>query len=126
VRRTLRERLLSAARTDREAMLDGDVWLSRCIHCRSRVGVTVRGEPLGTTTLEHIVPRAWFDRRGGGCGVAGLTDPDDPRNLALACARCNQLKGKGHDARGRRDPRAVAVVEALLARRQARFREARD
>ena len=45
----------------------------------------------------------------------------DPRNLAVACARCNQQKGRRHDARGPRDPRAREVVGHLLARRLERY-----
>lgn len=80
----------------------------RCIYCR-------RIAPL---TAEHIIPRARFAR-----GLA-LGDPNAPRNLARACARCNATK---------RDmgPRVFAVyledehgwsgedVRAMLARLEA-------
>jgi hypothetical protein len=131
-----RSQLLVAAETDTAAVLEDGVWLSRCLHCKSRVGVTQRGEPVGSTTLEHIVPRTWFARRARARSKGAsspspvpserldeLSGPEDPRNLALACRRCNWGKGVRHDSRGPADPRAIAVVRALLARRLARFRE---
>lgn len=123
MRAALRQRLLLAAQTDALAVLDDGIWSTRCLHCRSALQVRDDGEPLGLTTLEHVVPRAWFDRRA----AAALTvqvgeDADDPRNLALACARCNHGKGKGPDARGPGDTRAREVVEALLATRLSRWR----
>ena len=115
-------RLLLAVRTDDQAVLEDGVWTTRCIHCKARVGVDLRGEPLGTTTLEHIVPRAWFAKKRPGELVESLGDPDDPRNLALACARCNWGKGSRHDHRGPGHARTREVVEALLEKRRRRFR----
>jgi hypothetical protein len=70
------------------------------------------------------VPRSWFGLREAAALTDGLTGPDDPRNLALACARCNQAKGRGPDARGPADPENRAIVERLLSARLQRFREA--
>lgn len=98
-------------------------WLGRCLHCRTRLGLAADGKPWPGTTLEHIVPRSWFGKRAAAALTVGLTGPDDRRNLALACARCNHGKGKGPDARGPGDPAAYEVIANLLARRQTRWRE---
>lgn len=121
--KALRQLLRLAAATDREARIIGDTWQTRCLHCRAHLSITAVGEPLGTTTLEHIVPRSWFGRRGSDALVAGLDGPSDPRNLGLACARCNQQKGRGPDAAGPGDARAREIVRALLDRRLERYRE---
>ena len=121
--KALRQLLRLAAATDREARVADDTWQTRCLHCRAHLSITAAGAPLGTTTLEHIVPRSWFGRRGSDDLVAGLDGPSDPRNLALACARCNQQKGRGPDATGPGDARAREIVRALLDRRLERYRE---
>lgn len=131
--------LLIAAETDKEASFqpargpdpstgraEAAHWLGRCLHCRTRIGLDPSGKPWPGTTLEHIVPRSWFGKRAAAALTAGLSGPDDPRNLALACARCNHGKGKGPDARGPGDPAAFEVIGRLLARRLARWREAPD
>jgi 5-methylcytosine-specific restriction endonuclease McrA len=115
--------LLRAARTDQRARKAGDAWLTRCLHCGTQVGVREDGVALGTTTLEHIVPRSWFGTRAAAALVALVGAPDDARNLALACARCNQQKGRTHDARGAGDARAREVTVRLLERRLARYVE---
>jgi 5-methylcytosine-specific restriction endonuclease McrA len=116
--------MLRAVRSDRLARLEDGVWVTRCLHCRSRVGVRSDGAPLGSATLEHVVPRSWFDSAVAAEFVALVGGPEEPRNLAVACARCNQQKGRRHDARGPRDARAREVVERLLARRLERYLEA--
>ena len=98
-------------------------WLGRCLHCRTPVGLAADGKPWPGTTLEHIVPRSWFGKRAAAALTAGLSGPDDPRNLALACARCNHGKGKGPDARGPGDPAAFEVISRLLQKRQDRWRD---
>lgn len=115
--------LIVAAQTDAKARKSGDVWLTRCLHCGSQVGVREDGVPLGTTTLEHIVPRSWFGARAAAELVALVSEPDNPRNLALACARCNQQKGRSHDAHGPTDARAMTVVGRLLQQRLERYVE---
>lgn len=121
MRPRLRRLLLLAARTDAAATFVDGAWSTRCLHCRSRIAVDARGEPLGHATLEHVVPRAWFPKAAA--LVARVGAPDDPRNLALACAGCNHAKGKGPDERGPGDARAHAVVSALLDARLARWRD---
>jgi 5-methylcytosine-specific restriction endonuclease McrA len=124
MRAALRRRLLRAAQTDALAVLDDGIWSTRCLHCRSALQVRDDGEPLGLATLEHVVPQAWFGRRAAGALTAQVgDDAEDPRNLALACARCNHAKGKGPDARGPGDMRAYEVVETLLATRLSRWRD---
>lgn len=124
MRPALRRRLLLAAQSDALADFDGETWSTRCLHCRSALQLQANGEPLGTTTLEHVVPQAWFGKRAAASLTAQVgEDADDPRNLALACARCNHDKGKGHDARGPGDARAHEVVAALLATRLSRWRQ---
>ena len=124
MRAKLRHLFRLAVATDAEAMQAADgTWTTRCLHCRTRLQVAADGEALGASSLEHVVPQAWFGLRA----AAALTtqvgdDRDAPRNLAVACRRCNQDKGKGPDAKGPQDARARAIVEALLAKRAARWR----
>lgn len=96
---------------------------TRCLHCRTPLRFAESGAPLNGATLEHVVPRSWFGRGAARELTAGLSGPDDPRNLALACAGCNHTKGRGPDARGPGDARARALVAATLARRLQRWRE---
>lgn len=123
MRTVLRQRLLLAAQTDAQAQPVDGGWETRCLHCRRRLRMRDDGEPLGHSTLEHVVPQAWFGRRAAIalCGLVG-DDPNDARNLALACAGCNHTKGRHHDARGPQDARAYDVVAALLSARLARWR----
>lgn len=123
MRPALRRLFLKALQTDGEATLTDGVWTTRCLHCRTRLQARDDGTPLGHASLEHVVPQAWFGRRAAAALTSRVGDnADDARNLALACARCNHDKGRGHDARGPSDRRALDVVEALLARRLARWR----
>jgi 5-methylcytosine-specific restriction endonuclease McrA len=82
-------------------------WVGKCIHCAARLVVELDGET--NATIEHIVPRG----HGG---------PDEIENLALACARCNHLKGMRLDHRRRDDPTLSAVIDTLRARRLERWR----
>lgn len=122
----LQSLLLAAARTDALAHGDGAGWQTRCLHCRSTVGLTADGKPWPGTTLEHIVPRSWFGKRQAAALITQVGAADDPRNLALACARCNHQKGRGPDAEGPAGPRAYAIIARLLAARLARWREPPD
>ncbi len=127
MRVALRRKLLLAATSDALAICAAGTWRTRCLHCRSALHVRTDGEPLGATSLEHVVPQAWFGHRAAAALAARVgNDPDDPRNLALACARCNHDKGKGHDARGPGDERAMEVVTRLLDARLARWRVPTD
>ena len=102
-------------------------WRTRCLHCRARLEFRSDGEPLGAGSLEHVVPQAWFGKRAAQALCARVDhDPNDARNLALACASCNQSKGKGPDARGPSDARALEVTAQALERRLARWRAAED
>lgn len=124
MRPALRRLFLLALETDREAQLDAGTWQTRCLHCRTKLQVRGDGTPLGASTLEHVVPQAWFGKRAAlplTSRVRG--NSDDARNLAIACQRCNHDKGKGPDARGPGDARAFEVVGALLAKRLSRWRE---
>jgi 5-methylcytosine-specific restriction endonuclease McrA len=118
--RTLWQLIGAALDTDTEARAAGGLRHTRCLHCRAHLSISQDGQPLGAATLEHIVARSWFGHRAAADLTRGLTGPDDPRNLALACARCNQQKGRTHDAAGPSDPRAYEIVATLLARRRAR------
>ncbi|MCZ8114795.1 HNH endonuclease [Silanimonas sp.] len=117
-----------AVATDDEAVQAADgLWTTRCLHCRTRLQVAADGEALGGSSLEHVVPQAWFGRRAAADLTAQVgEDRDDARNLAVACRRCNQDKGKGPDAAGPQDARAHAVVAALLAKRLTRWRPLPD
>jgi 5-methylcytosine-specific restriction endonuclease McrA len=91
--------------------LDGQrVWVGKCIHCGAKLVIADSGRPLGAATIEHIWPQAL----GGG---------DDLANVALACDRCNRQKGARHDHKRADDPRLLALVELLRARRRERWRE---
>lgn len=124
MRPALRRLFLRALATDALAVPTGEGWETRCLHCRRRLRLRADGEPLGHATLEHVMPRAWFGKRAAEalCAHAG-GEPDHARNLAIACARCNHGKGKGPDARGPSDSRALEVVTALLDTRLARWRD---
>jgi 5-methylcytosine-specific restriction endonuclease McrA len=119
---TTRRLLLLALATHRRAELRDGVWEARCLHCRSRLLVSGSGAPIGRATVEHIIPRSWFDLAAMRDLIARVGEADDPRNLAVACARCNQEKGRGPDARPH-DPRSRAIVERLL---ETRLQEWRD
>ena len=124
MRAKLRSLFRLAVATDAEAEQGADgTWTTRCLHCRTRLQVAADGEALGASSLEHVVPQAWFGLRAATELIARVGgDRDDPRNLAVACRRCNQDKGKGPDARGPDDARAYEVVAMLLAKRLGRWR----
>lgn len=122
MKRSLRSLLLAAIDTDAHARIAGGLWHTRCLHCRAHLTLGADGEPLGGTTLEHVVPRSWFGRRAAAALTARVGTPDAPVNLALACARCNQQKGRGPDAAGPDDHGAFAIVAALLERRLQRYK----
>jgi 5-methylcytosine-specific restriction endonuclease McrA len=82
-------------------------FVGKCIHCRTKLVVTVRGETAAT--IEHVLPQG----HGG---------TDDLENLALACARCNHEKGMRHDVRRASDPVFVELLERLRAERAKRWR----
>jgi 5-methylcytosine-specific restriction endonuclease McrA len=132
MRPALRRLFLHALLTDSIAQLhrNGDgssVWDTRCLHCRRRLHVREDGEALGHATLEHVVPQAWFGKRAASALTLQVGDnPDDARNLAIACASCNHGKGVSHDARGPADSRAFDVITQLLQRRLERWRQAID
>lgn len=108
--------ILSIVATDATFHLYGDAktgeertWYGRCIHCNTRLAVTEQGNT--DATVEHINPLC-----AGGESV-------DPRNLALACSRCNNEKGIRHDQHVGKGGRADEVIAALQAKRVARWRE---
>lgn len=117
-----RRLLLLAAETDMCAERVEGGWITRCIHCRSRIRVEESSNRESAGTVEHIVPKSWFESPVASSLTGGLDGPDDPRNLAIACGRCNHAKGMGPDARGPGNSRAAEVVRRLLAARLARYR----
>jgi len=120
--RTANRAVLTAIESDSEALLTAGHWETRCLHCRSRVAVGLDGTLRGSATLEHIVPRSWFRQAAARDLCARYGGADDPRNLAIACARCNHDKGKGPDADGPRDARAREIIATLVAKRELRWR----
>jgi len=84
-------------------------WVGKCLHCNARLVVELDGSCGPDVTLEHILPRT----HGG---------DNDLRNVALACARCNQQKGVRHDHKHHDDDGLRHVVALLQARRAARWR----
>lgn len=121
MRSTLRKLLLAAVQTDTVAELVDGTWRTRCLHCRSALYVSDEGVTSNGATLEHIIPKSWFEKRAAADLIGDLIGPDDVRNLALACPRCNQGKGHSHDNAGPNDQRAREVVQALFDKRQARY-----
>lgn len=126
MRPALKRLYLLALRTDAEATLldlEPPVWHTRCLHCRRRLVFRADGEPLSNGSLEHVVPQAWFGKRAANplCDRVGH-DPNDARNLALACLGCNHAKGRGPDERGPSDLDARTVVTQLLETRLVRLR----
>ncbi len=113
-RKHTRAALLWAAATDatfeRGMLGEREVLAGKCIHCGRRQIIALDGEPLTGATVEHLVPR----NHGG---------EDAVRNLAIACARCNQGKGARLDWRDWDDPTLQRVTETLLRRRAARWRD---
>lgn len=87
---------------------DPEKWIGKCIHCNTSLSVSLEGKT--DATIEHIMPLV----AGGTC---------DLQNMALACSRCNNMKGIHHDAK-RLDGRAQEVVDALLLKRAKRWRVA--
>ena len=127
MRPALRRLFLVALCSDSEAQRHEGDWETRCLHCRRRLYVRGDGEALGSATLEHVVPQAWFGKRAAAALTAQVgDDANDPRNLAVACASCNHGKGRSHDARGPNDERARAVIGQLLHSRLARWRTPED
>jgi 5-methylcytosine-specific restriction endonuclease McrA len=132
---TLRRLLLLAAQTDRLCETTATGLRSRCLHCRTWLYLKADGSAVGAVTLEHIVPSSWFERNRAVqklfAGLPGLnpsdcpTQANDARNLALACERCNQGKGRSHD-RKPADARAQTVVLALWQTRMARYQALPD
>lgn len=121
MRARLRSLLRLALDTDGEAVRVGAELETRCLHCRARLRLADSGEPIGPATLEHVIPSSWFGRRAAAELTDRVSGPEDPRNLAIACRRCNHAKGARHDPHpGQVESRAV--VSALLERRLARWR----
>jgi 5-methylcytosine-specific restriction endonuclease McrA len=114
--------LLAIARTDRtfqRALLPArgvcpprTAWKGRCLYCDTPIWLELGGAAITDVSVEHLLPRA----RGG---------TDDLRNLALACSRCNQEKGRRHDA-SKRSARADDVIAAAITRRAERWRDAEE
>ena len=86
-------------------------WVGKCIHCNTKLFVTDHGNT--DATVEHIQPLC-----DGG-------DPTDPRNLALACKRCNNEKGVRHDQHAGKGGRADEVIARLREKRAQRWQEPR-
>lgn len=126
MRSTIRKLLLSAVQTDTVAELIDGVWRTRCLHCRSALYISDEGITKNGATLEHIIPQSWFEKRAATDLIGDLAGPNDVRNLALACSRCNHGKGRVHDKVGPSDQRAREVIQALFDKRQARFVELSD
>lgn len=103
-----RERQVKAiVATDNTFLLYESEWIGSCLHCNSAISVTLSGHTAAT--IEHIVPLS-------------ANGTNTLLNTALACARCNNEKGIRHDPNYPRDQRARQVIQDLLARRTARWR----
>jgi 5-methylcytosine-specific restriction endonuclease McrA len=113
MRAARRKLILAIVATDatfERAEIRGEpAWVGKCIHCRSHVVIGLDGEPIQRATIEHIVPLT----HGG---------TDALENVALACARCNALKGVRHDTRRANDPKLQALIARLQEQRHRRWR----
>jgi len=87
-----------------------ETWVGTCIHCNRRLIVSLAGDAEGSASAEHILPRNY-----GGA--------DEPRNMVLACARCNHQKIYRTDILTRDDPKAQRVIKELQAQRDERWRD---
>lgn len=121
MKRKLRELLRDAVESDALAERRDNLWIVPCLHCGSKLTLDRSGEPLSHATLEHIVPKSWFGKRAAADLTERVGAPDDPRNLAIACLRCNNQKGLGPDKDGPSNDRALQIVATLLAKRDERF-----
>lgn len=121
MRARLKSLLLLALDTDSEAVRVGAERETRCLHCRARLRFGADGVPIGPATLEHVIPSSWFGRRAAAELTVRVDGPEDPRNLAIACRRCNHAKGARHDPHPDRED-SRRVVETLLVKRWARWR----
>jgi 5-methylcytosine-specific restriction endonuclease McrA len=121
MRSLLRKLLLAVVQTDSVAELIDGVWRTKCLHCRAALYVSDDGVATNGATLEHIIPQSWFEKRAAADLIGDLGHANNVRNLALACPRCNQSKGHGHDKAGPADRRAREVIQSLFDKRQARF-----
>ncbi len=109
-RRLILSLVLTDTTFERVSSGEREAWRGKCIHCNAHLFVALDGTPISRATVEHMLPRS----HGG---------TDDPANLALACARCNHQKGRRHDVRRKGDPVLMLLVERLLEKRRARWRE---
>lgn len=101
--------LIALDRTYQQTRIRGEtVWVGRCIHCQKKLMFALDGEPLSEGSLEHILPQS----HGGG---------DDLSNLAIACKRCNNQKGKRHDWKQLSDEGLQNMIETLQARKKERM-----
>lgn len=125
MRARLRGLLRLALDTDTECVRVAGARETRCLHCRARLRLSEDGEPIGPATLEHVIPSSWFGRRSVAALTAQLDGPEDPRNLAVACRRCNHAKGARHDPHPSQQA-SQQVVRALLERRLARWQALPD
>jgi 5-methylcytosine-specific restriction endonuclease McrA len=125
MRARLRSLLRLALDTDTECVRVAGALETRCLHCRARLRLTEAGEPIGPATLEHVIPSSWFGRRSVAALTARVDGPEDARNLAIACSRCNHAKGARHDPHPSQEA-SRQYVQALLERRLARWQSAPD
>lgn len=106
-----RRRVLEIVATDAtfaiQDLRGGRAWVGKCFYCGTRLVVALDGAFESHATTEHILPRG----QGG---------TDELTSLAIACRSCNVEKGRRHDSQRKPDP---ARIEALLARRRARWRD---
>jgi 5-methylcytosine-specific restriction endonuclease McrA len=108
-RRLLHAAAESDTTFERVSVRGREYLVGKCIHCQTRVSVPVDWNEPAHATLEHIVPRA-------------LGGSDEPENLAVACQRCNQGKGRRLDVRRRGDETLERVIQTLQERRRERLR----
>ena len=101
--------VLAIVATDNTFLLQDGEWVGKCIHCNTKLTVTVNGNT--DATIEHIVPKSKGNQN------------DDLLTLALACKRCNWGKGIRHDKHVGKGGRADEVIKTLKAKRAERWRD---
>ena len=102
--------LIASDKTFEKNTVRGELlWVGRCIHCQKKLLFSLLGEPLSEGSLEHILPKT----HGGS---------DHVDNLAIACRRCNNQKGKRHDWKPISDDGLSQMVLTLRQRKQERWR----
>ena len=102
-------KMIQTAESDSTFRREGSLWVGKCLICNGPLAFDAKtGEGA---SLEHIRAKS----RGGN---------DELINLALTHTRCNNQKGVAWDQKRRkRDDEYEMLINPLLERRRARWKE---